>query len=244
MAREGVREAVARAVARQAVANLERVLARDRMLPLAAQLEGLFPEGGLRRGSTVLINPGNAPGSTGLALALLSGPSAQGSWCAVVGHPDLGLVAASQLGTDLGRLALVPSPGESWAVITAALLEGMDVVLLCTSHLSRRRRVTAPDARKLEARAREQGAVLLVLGEDWPGAADVRLSVTASRWEGLGDGYGYLTGQQLEVVAGGRSAASRSRHAAVKFGSPVPDCSARGPLANKQSVASALSGAR
>ncbi|HUB69409.1 MAG TPA: hypothetical protein VL984_03215, partial [Acidimicrobiales bacterium] len=195
-----------------------RVLAQDRALPLAAELVGLFPESGLRRGSTVVVNPGSAPGSTGLALALLSGPSSQGSWCAVVGHPDLGLVAASQLGADLGHIALVPHPGKNWAVVTAALLEGMDVVLLCTSHFVPPQRVGAPHARRLEARAREQGSVLVVLGEDWPGNADVRLSVVANRWHGLGDGFGYLAGGQLEVAAGGRGAASRPRRAAVRLG--------------------------
>jgi hypothetical protein len=192
------------------------VLAGERTLPVTAGLSSLFTEGGLRRGSTVVIRPDRLPGATGLALALLSGPSTAGSWCAVVGAPDLGLVAAAQLGVDLSRLALVPEPGAHWPAITAALLEGVDLVLLC---LSTAGAITpsATHARKLEARARERGSVLLVLGEDWPGTADARLRLGPSRWGGLGDGHGYLARRQLEVVAGGRGAASRSRQAVLRL---------------------------
>jgi hypothetical protein len=201
------------------------VLAQDRLLPLVAPLAGLFPEGGLRRGSTVVIGRGaspktgalcaGTPGVTSLALTLLSGPCAGGSWCAVVGAPDLGLVAAGQVGVDMERLAVVPSPGPKWATVTAALLEGFDVVLL------RAAGQTAPsDARKLEARARERGSVLAVMGDGWPGSAAVRLDVVAGRWCGLEDGCGHLWGREIEVVASGRGAASRPRRAVIWFGPP------------------------
>jgi hypothetical protein len=194
------------------------VMAGDRLLPLLAPLAGLFPEGGLRQGSTVVIGRGASPGAgtpgmTSLALALLSGPCAGGAWCAVVGAPDLGLVAAGQVGVDLERLAVVPSPGPKWATVTAALLEGFDVVLLRAAG-----QTTLSDARKLEARARERGSVLAVMGDGWPGSATVRLDVVAGRWCGLEDGCGHLWGRQIEVVASGRGAASRPRRAVIWFG--------------------------
>jgi hypothetical protein len=234
------------------------VLARDRLLPLAPPMAGLFPEGGLRRGTTVVIGPGHspgtsapgasapgmsapgmsapgasapgasapgasAPGMTSLALALLSGPCAGGSWCAVVGAPDIGLVAASQLGIDLERLAVVPSPGSRWATVTAALLEGFDVVLLRAAS-----QMGSSDARKLEARARERGSVLAVMG-DWPGSAAVRLEVVAGRWCGLEDGCGYLWGREVEVVASGKGAASRPQRARIWFGRPGLGAPGLGP---------------
>ncbi|MGH9177562.1 MAG: hypothetical protein ACRD0N_03275, partial [Acidimicrobiales bacterium] len=64
-------------------------LAGERLLPVHPALAGLLPGGGLRRGSTVAV-----AGSTSLALALVAGPSGAGSWCAAVGVPSLGLVAA------------------------------------------------------------------------------------------------------------------------------------------------------
>jgi hypothetical protein len=94
---------------------------------------------------------------------------------------------------------MVASPGDDWPTITAALLDAFDVVLLQAARPNRR----------LEARARERGAVLVVAG-DWPGA-DVRLSVARSMWEGLGDGHGHLRRHRLEVVATGRRAAARER---------------------------------
>src|SRR5262245_20127568 len=56
-------------------------LANERLLPVLDPLAPLLPGGGLRRGSVVSV----ASGSTSLALALLAGASAAGSWCAAVG---------------------------------------------------------------------------------------------------------------------------------------------------------------
>lgn len=196
-----------------------RALVPERLLPVAGQLAGLFPEHGLRRGSTVVVDRA-APGAMSLALALLSGPSAAGSWCAAVGAPDLGLVGAAQLGLDIARLALAPSPGPRWPVVAAAFLEGFDVVLLVPPGDAR-----PADARRLEARARQAGSVLAVLSPAWPGVADVRLSVDGGSWTGLEDGAGYLAGRELQVALTGRGAASRPRRARLVVGQG-PD---RGP---------------
>src|SRR4051794_41956657 len=66
---------------------------------------GILPDGMLRAGASYSIL-----GSTTLAMALLSGPSAAGSWCAVVGVPEFGAQAALAQGIDLERLGLVPRP--------------------------------------------------------------------------------------------------------------------------------------
>ena len=83
-----------------------------RVLPVVPELSGLLPSRGLRRGSTVAVaigqqparrsssangliaDPSAAGGSTSLLLALLSAASQAGSWCAVVGVPALGALAA------------------------------------------------------------------------------------------------------------------------------------------------------
>lgn len=177
-------------------------LAEERTLPVTADLEQLFPTAGLKRGSTVAIS-----GSLGLALRVIAGPSQAGAWCASVGIPSLGLVAAAEAGIDLARFPMVATPSDEWATVTAALLDAFDVVLLGPP-----RNLRGPN-RRLEARARERGAVLVVAG-DWPGA-DVRLSVARSEWEGLGDGHGHLRSHRLEVVASGRRAAARERRAEI-----------------------------
>jgi hypothetical protein len=186
-------------------------LARDQVLAVPPPLAGLFPEGGLRRGSTVVVRPGPkaGDGSTSLAIALMVPASQAGSWCAAVGAGDLGPVATAGLGVRLERLALVPAPGDHWPVVTAALLDAVDIVLV------RAHRPRAADARRLAARARERGAVLLAFSGSWPEGADLHLSVAASAWRGLGRGYGHLRARAVEVTATGRGAAVRPRHAAM-----------------------------
>ena len=188
--------------------NAERTrpvaLAGDHVLPVVPLLQPLLPVG-LRRGTTVSVT-----GSTSLALAVLAGPSAAGSWCGAIGLPSLGLVAAAEAGVALDRLALVADPGDQWATVVGALLDALDVVLVRSP-----RRVRVADARRLAARARERGTVLVALG-GWDGA-DVRLHVDAVEWRGLGDGAGHLREQQLHVVASGRRAAGRERKAIVEL---------------------------
>ena len=157
-------------------------LARERTLPVLPALSGLLPEGALRRGSTVAVS-----GATSLALALLAGPSQAGSWCAAVGLPSLGLVAAAEVGVALERFPLVARPGEEWPAVVAALLEAVDVVLVCLP-----RHVRTPDIRRLVARKRDRGAVLVTTGSSTALAADVRLAVVGAAWEGLGQGHGRL----------------------------------------------------
>ncbi len=193
-------------------------LARDQLVAVASPLAGLFPEGGLRRGSTVVVQPGRRPGqgATSLALALLVAASQAGSWCAAVGLPELGPVAAAGLGVRLERLALVPAPGDQWPVVTAALLDAVDVVVVRPPW---RPRLT--DARRLVARSRERGAVLLAFSGSWPEGADLRLAVAASVWQGLGQGHGHLHARAMEVVASGRGPAARERRARLWL--PGPD---------------------
>ena len=176
----------------------------EECLPVPAPLQSLLPHGALRRGSTVTVH-----GSTALALALVAAASQEGSWCAAVGMPALGLVAAAEVGVALERVALVPEPGGQWATVAAALLDAVDVVLVAAPG-----RVRPGDARRLAARARDRGAVLVPVTA-WPEAADVRLGVASSTWEGLGEGHGRLRARRMEVVAQGRGAAARERRVSL-----------------------------
>jgi hypothetical protein len=176
-------------------------LADERLLPVLPALQPLLPGQGLRRGTTVAVAR-----SAALALALVAGASAAGSWVAAVGLPDLGIVAAAETGIALERLALVPAPGSrAWPTVVAALLDAIDVVLVRSPA-----RLPAAQARRLAARARERGTVLVPLGA-WSEPADLRLAVTSSAWHGLGQGHGNLQARRVEVVATGRGAATRER---------------------------------
>jgi recA bacterial DNA recombination protein len=182
------------------------VLAGQRLLPVDPALDGLLSGGGLQRGTTVAVTGGRAQGATSLALALVAAATAARSWCGVVAVPDLGVMAASELGVDLDHLALVPLVAPSqWVTVVGSLLDGVDVVVARPpAHLRQ------GDARRLIARARERGAVLVPLGP-WTESADHRLTVTGGRWEGPGDGDGRLLHHRLTVSVSGRGAASRPR---------------------------------
>jgi hypothetical protein len=193
-----------------------------RVLPVVPELSGLLPSRGLRRGSTVAVAtgqsrtgrssangpidavPAGAGGGTSLLLALLSAASRSGSWCAVVGVPALGALAAAESGIALDRLALVPNPGPEWPTVVAALIDGVDVVVVAVPG------PVAPSiASRLVARARQRGCVLMPYGR-WDGA-DVTLRVIRGIWEGLGAGHGRLRRREVTITARGRGAASRPK---------------------------------
>jgi len=143
-------------------------------------------------------------GSTSLLLALLSAASRSGSWCAVVGMPALGALAAAESGIALDRLAFVPNPGPEWPTVVAALIDGMDLVVVAVPG------PVAPTlASRLAARVRQRGCVLVPYG-NWAGA-DVTLQVTRGRWEGLGAGHGRLRRREVTIIARGRGAAARPK---------------------------------
>ncbi|MDX3191413.1 hypothetical protein PV458_23640, partial [Streptomyces sp. MN03-5084-2B] len=183
--------------ASRVAAQAERARATGRVLPVVPALAGLLPDTGLRRGSTVAVH-----GGTSLLLALLAAATTAGSWAAVVGLPSLGIAAAAEYGVDVTRLALVPSPGPELPAVIAALLDGVDLVAVQPSVALR-----PAVARRLSARARHRGAVLLSSGA-WPGA-DVELSCRRSPWSGPSAGYGHLESRRVRVRAHGRGAATR-----------------------------------
>ncbi|RMI03364.1 hypothetical protein EBM89_19705 [Cellulomonas triticagri] len=169
--------------------------------PLAVPpaLTPLLPDG-LRRGSTTAVL-----GSTSLVLAMIAAAcTAREAWAAVVGQPSLGLLAAAQTGVALERLAVVPRPGVEAPTVVAALLDGIDVVVVGPgAHLA------DADRRRLMARARDRGSVLLSTAP-WPGAGTV-LTVEGGRWSGVGEGDGRLRAHELHLTRTGRGSAGQAQ---------------------------------
>jgi hypothetical protein len=172
-------------------------------LPVAPDLAALLPDAALRRGTSVVVT-----GSTSLVLALVAQASQEGSWVAVVGLPAVGLLAAQQAGVVLDRLAVVPRPGPDAPTVLAALLDGVDLVVVGDGAA-----LVDSDRRRLTARARERGAVLLSTAP-WPGAQLV-LSAEPVEWTGLGVGHGHLRRHRLAVTRSGRGSAGRGVRAEV-----------------------------
>lgn len=201
------------APARRVGAVEPRPVSEADLLPVPGPLAGLLPGGGLRRGSTVAVGVGSGAGS--LLFALLAAASAEGAWAGVIGRPGLGATAAAEAGVQLDRLALVPDPGADLVGVTAALLDGLDLVVVAGPE---RAGLRAGDRQRLAARARQRGAVLLALG-GWPGA-DLRLHCTRPRWEGVGRGTGRLRSRRVEVQAEGRGIGPAGRGVEVLLPGP------------------------
>ncbi|MGV9362046.1 hypothetical protein [Amycolatopsis sp. NPDC003731] len=179
-------------------------------LSVTPALAKLVPDG-LRRGTAVSVS-----GSTALVLALLAEATREGSWAAIVGMPEVGVVAAAELGVELERLALIPDPGTEVAAVLSALIDGFDLVVLGPSVA---RGMQAPLARRLAGRVRNRGAVLLAAGP-WPGA-DLELSVSNRRWRGVtDDGFGHLEYRDIVATRRGRGAATRPRTVALQLPGP------------------------
>ncbi len=180
--------------------------------PVPAPLARLLPYGGLPKGGVVSLSGGT--GTTSLLFALLaSAGEAGGVWSALVGMPGLGLLAAAELGVDLNRVVTVPDPGpEIWQVVSI-LADGVDLVVVAPP----RRAVLSPGGRfrVLSGKLRQRGAAMLVVGR-WPGA-DLVLSASVARWDGIGPGYGRLRDRELVVEVSGRGGAARGQTTTLRL---------------------------
>jgi hypothetical protein len=159
-----------------------------RTLPTHPALAPLLPGGALKAGVAYAVQ-----GSPALALLLLAGPGAAGAWCGVVGMPDFGVEAAAGLGMDLGRVVLIPDPGQHWLAVTAQVADVLPVVLVRPPL-----RAAPGEVARLASRLRQRGATLVVLGP-WA-QAEATLEIETSSWTGLGAGSGYLAGREALVA--------------------------------------------
>lgn len=170
---------------RQRMARLEGRPVDTASVPVHPALAGLVTP---RAGGVYGVD------AASLVLTLLSGPSAAGAWCGVVGCPDLGVAAAAEAGIDLSRLVLVPQVDEAWWEVVAALVDALGVVVVRPPA-----RVAPKDAARLTARLRSRQTVLVVWGE-WP-RCDARLSLVSSDWAGVGHGHGRLRSRRAVIEA-------------------------------------------
>lgn len=178
--------------------------ASSRRLALGAPWDDLVPDGALRRGSTVSVHAAPGAGGLTLALSLLAGASSAGHWCAVVGVDDPGVLSMHELGVDLRRVIFVPRPRGAWAEAVADLLDGVDLVVLRTPS-----RAAHGAARRLSARVRERGAVLVVLSEPnaaWPLPVDLSIEILSSHW----NAHSRLQARDATIRVSGRGAMRRA----------------------------------
>jgi hypothetical protein len=189
-------------------------LAGERILTVPGSLGALLPGGAVQRGTVVAVDGDPGAGATGVAFQLAAAATAAGEWAAAVElDATLGGLAAGEAGVELDRFAVVRRvPSARWAMVVAALLDGISVVLTQVPAFAR-----IGDARRLLARARELGAVLVAIGP-WPAEAALRLRAGGSLWRGLDLGAGLLAGRDQRVHVDGRGVAAREHVALVEAG--------------------------
>lgn len=190
--------------------------APESLLPIPTSLVGLLPAS-LPRGTVAMLS-----GARSLPLEIVAAVTAQGGQAAIVGLPDVGLLAAVEMGADLSRIAVIPEPGSDPVEVAAVLMDGMDLVVLGLGG----RAVPAARARAVTARARQKSCTLVVSGGGWPGVS-ARLAARVCGYEIAGagrgapaPGYGRIGAVQRTVRASGRSLGTVA-------GQPVPSDAVR-----------------
>jgi hypothetical protein len=172
-------------------------------LPIPQLLAETLP-GALARGTVAVLS-----GARSLPLSMVAAVTAAGGNVAIVGQPDIGLLAAVEMGADLGRLAVIPDPGTDPVEVAAVLMDGMDLVVLGLGGRS----VPLTRARAVAARARHKGCTLLVTDGDWHGAS-MRLEARVCGYETTcgtaTPGFGRISRVRLEVRTRGRAIRART----------------------------------
>ena len=156
----------------------------ESQLPVPQWLADALPAP-LPRGTVAMLS-----GARSLLLSMVAAVTAAGGNAAIVGQPDIGLLAA-------------------------VLIDGMDLVVLGLGG----RRVPLTRARAVVARARLKGCTLLVTDGDWQGAPtrlEARVcgyDITAGNRGTPVCGFGRISGVRLQVsgVCAGRRVLGRAR---------------------------------
>ncbi len=176
----------------------------SRTLPVPEPLADLLPRRGLTRGTVVSVS-----GANSVLIGIIASVTAAGGHAAVIGLPNLGLLAAVEQGADLSRLSLVRDPKGSAVEVAAILLDGFDLVVLGLSGAT----ATPSRTRAVIARARSKGAVLVIAEGHWD-SPDLRIESRVAGYTGLGQGLAQGRGRvltvQLDVAATGKSFQRRS----------------------------------
>ena len=181
-------------------------------LPVAKSLQPIIPDGVLVRGRTVLCS-GDAAMST--ALLLVSAATQAGSWLAIVGVSDFGLMSACEQGVALQRTVLVTptSNKKDWTSTVAAVADGFDVVMLEVP-----REVSESDARRIQTRIQARRNVLVLVETSrhtTPRSVFqpyVVLHTVTTKWDGIERGAGYVQGRLIDVMVSGRRVPRAMQH--------------------------------
>lgn len=172
--------------------------------PPSLRLASILPDESMPRGAAVVV-----AGSRHFLVQLV-GTTLVGGWLAVVGWPELNALALSEAGVDLEHAVMVPDTRGRSAEVIAALLDGVDQVVV-GPHVA----LTASERRQLLARARRKDSTL-VTRRAWENAA-LRMHVDRAVWSGPRHGDHWLRQVRYDVVRQARGD-GRPRRFVVSLG--------------------------
>lgn len=174
-------------------------------LPVGPQLSALFPSGGLERGH---IYGCRGDASLSLLYALIARATQVGSWVATVNLFSLGLMSAREHGIALQRLLCVDAGTQAttWTQVVGACVDGLDVVVAYAPQCS------LQDARRIEARLKAHGSVLIIVGDPGVFSPAVVLSSHTTQWEFST----HASRRDVDIVATGRRIHGR-HHCTLTF---------------------------
>lgn len=182
-----------------------RASSRYGPLPVSSHLSPLFPAGGLERGHVY-----SCRGDAWLSVmyAMIARPTQEGSWVAVVNLDFMAPLSASEHGVALHRVLCVDAGHDAgvWTQVVGACIDGVDVVVV------HRPQCHSGDIRRLEARMKAHGTIMIVVGDPGLFSPAFVLSTQTKDWQFST----HLSRRLVHVSASGRRL-HQPRHCDVVF---------------------------
>ena len=156
--------------------QLQYRVSRYGVLPVDDELASLLPAAGLERGQVY-----GCRGDAWLSLmcTLVGRATQEGSWLAGVNLAFLGMMSAAEHGVALQRTLCVEVDDDvaTWTRVVGACVDGVDIVVVY------RPKCGIGDVRRLEARIKAHGSVLIVMGDPGVFSPSVVLTAQTTRWD-------------------------------------------------------------
>ncbi|QAU53021.1 hypothetical protein CPELA_08830 [Corynebacterium pelargi] len=179
----------------------------SQFIEVSRPIAQVLPDGGLLRRCVYECSPTPA-----FVAELIAQLSAQGTFVAVVGWPELSLAGIAESGGDSTCVVAIPDPGEDPLSTLGVLVEGIDVVIYRGAPMT----LSPVRARPLLARLRKGVGALVLVGMQ-VASPRARLEAQVRGFRGIGEGQGRIKAVDLEIT--GQAKAFHAR-ATMSIGQP------------------------
>ena len=154
----------------------------------------LFPQG-IQLGSIISI-----AGSAARSLAVRLMASIQNSdWSCIVGLANHGVSSYVEAGLKLSKTLFVD--GLNGATFTRVVAECVSSVKVVLAEFPKGRRISMTEASRINRHLKQNSSLLLLIGNSniWPEAADYKAVATSTGFKGIGEGFGRIKEQIVDI---------------------------------------------